>query len=53
MTLDIKGSGIHAYLIFCTYGYIQTFVDDSDPVFMYIYIIHTCVNVYMQIYIHV
>ena len=23
--------------IFCTYGYMQTFVDDSDPVFMYIY----------------
>ena len=28
--------GVHAYLIFCTYRYMQTFVDDSDPVFMYI-----------------
>ena len=44
----------HVHLIFCTYRYMQTFVDDSDPVLMYtyMYVLYTlvCQCIHANIY---
>ena len=47
----------HMYVhhIFSTYRYMRTFVDNSDPVFMYInmYVLYTCVSMYTCKYIYI